>query len=172
MPEELFPDISLPTLLTLPAPPDTEESMGTYIRKLHYILGNNQNNLVRALYILGKYRLIVGSSETFADLEASGSGTFFINQDDSTGWFDHPELEEWVPLSGGLGPTLGFSFATYPEPRATGPREPIVAFEQQPQVELGDDVVTRCSGPLGGTHVDQPSDFLWTLEGDIVMGLV
>lgn len=170
---ELYPDISVPTLLSLPPFPGGDSQLPDYLRKLHFVLNDNQQKLVRALYILGKYRIVVGDTDTLGQLTPHGSGTVFINTDDNQASYDHPDSKTWVPLLGGGGLGLSFSLGAFAGPPIfTGPREPIVAFEQQPQVELGDDVVTRCSGLSGGTHVDQPSDFLWTVEGDIVMGLV
>lgn len=179
--ERLFPDTSLPSILPLPSPPETMEQAIIYLRTLHDVLSQQQPRLVRALNVLKAYSISIDPD--VQNLPAIGSGRINIDPNTGFAYFDAPILEEglsdsdileraeWRPLNVQTtsilppllqSPSFGFAFGMI--------LEPVVAKDLAPNVCLGDSIVTRKIPPATeGPSVDQPSDFLWTVEGDIVM---
>jgi len=175
----LFPDTSLPSILPLPKPPDNPEQAVDYLKVLHHVLSDQQAKLVRALNVLKAYTISIDPD--IQKSQAIGSGRLNIDPTTGIAWYDAPVLgnnlsesdilqqAEWRQLS---VPAQQISFASvsYGYPASFGALEPVVALGQNPQVCLGDSIVVRKIPPATeGAHVDQPSDFLWTVEGDIVM---
>lgn len=177
--QRLFPDTSLPSILPLPKPPDDPEEAVIYLRKLHTILSDQQAKLVRALNVLKAYSISIDPD--IQNLQAIGSGRLNIDPTTGFAYYDAPidqqglsdsdiiAQAEWRPLrvepssiSLGVFAAPGIQFGMI--------LEPVVAEGLAPNICLGDSIVTRKIPPATeGPSVDQPSDFLWTVEGDIVM---
>lgn len=176
--QRLFPDTSLPSILPLPPPPDDPDGAVRYLKVLHHVISDQQAKLVRSLNVLKAYSVSIIDQDLLGP--AIGSGRINIDPETSQMLYDAPvigdnlsesdilALAEWRPLLLGVGsisfasPSYGVSFGMV--------LEPVVALDLQPNVCLGDSIVTRKIPPATtGPTVDQPSDFLWTVEGDIVM---
>jgi hypothetical protein len=177
--QRLFPDTSLPSVLPLPKPPEDPEEAVIYLRILHDALNSQQAKLVRALNVLKAYSVSIDPE--VQNLPAIGSGRLNIDPDTGYAYYDAPIREsglsdsdiisqaEWRPLrveASALAPislpSFGVAFGMV--------LEPVVAGGLPPNICLGDKVVVRETPPATeGPTLDQPSDFLWTVEGDIVM---
>jgi hypothetical protein len=180
----LFPDTSLPSILPLPEPPENPEATVRYLKVLHHVLSDQQAKLVRSLNVLRAYTVSI--DEDLTDNQPIGSGRINIQPSTGYAYYDAPVVgdnlsesdilaqAEWKPLrvepsSFTLGmvsaPSFGYAFGMI--------LEPVVAFGTYAGIDLGDTVVTRkippATTPPKIDPDDQPSDFLWTVEGDIVM---
>jgi len=180
--QRLFPDTSLPSILPLPKPPDDPEEAVIYLRTLHDVLSQQQVKLVRALNVLKAYSVSIDPD--IQNLQAIGSGRLNINPDTGFAYYDAPVTQpglsdsdiidqaEWRPLR------MEVAALSFASPPAFGVApgmilEPAVALGEYAGIDLGDSVVTRkippATTPPKVDPEDQPSDFLWTVEGDIVM---
>ena len=169
--ERKFPDITLPSILPLPPPPQSPEEAVTYLRVLHHVLSDQQAKLIRSLNILQMYSVFMQPTEALP--LAIGSGRINIDPDTGQAFFDAPlgvdytmsesdirALAEWKPL------TMDVSFV-----EGLRVREPVVVGLLAPVITLGDDVLIRETPPATTeTEINQVSSFLFTVEGDIVMG--
>ena len=169
--ERAFPDITLPSILPLPPPPQTQEEAIRYLKTLHHVLSDQQAKLIRSLNILQMYSVFMQPTEELP--LAIGSGRINIDPVSGQAVFDAPigvdytlsesdikALAEWKPL------TMDVSFV-----EGLRVREPVVVGLVPPVITLGDDVVIRETPPATTeTEMNQVSSFVFTLEGDIVMG--
>jgi len=175
----LFPDTSLPSILPLPQPPETAEQSVSYLKILHHVLSDQQAKLVRALNVLKAYSVSIDPE--IQKLQPIGSGRINIDPDTGYIWYDAPvrgnnlsesdilNQAEWKRINV-AAQSITLAATSYGYAPSFGSLEPVVALDLQPNVCLGDSVVVRKIPPATtGATVDQPSDFLWTVEGDIVM---
>lgn len=89
-PYERYPDVTLPSILPLPPPPQGPEGAVSYIQVLHRVLNDQQVKLATAIKILAYHRSLFGDeSERPA---AVGSGTLFVEMDTALAYYDNPRL--------------------------------------------------------------------------------
>lgn len=135
-----FPDINIPSILGLPAPPETVEEVVEYIRVLHNLLGVQQARLARALTILSYYRTGQTTEAEKDNMDAVGSGALMVQIDTGEIFFDRrltldDPVPEWLPV-GGSGGGAFLPLAAGKDYPLTGDLHLTLATTEPPDVNL------------------------------------